>query len=142
MNLSRAYNPFLHFEDDKGKPLSNGSLHTFVAGTNNPIATYNSNGTLNPVRIVLDSQGNADVWLDPRIEYKFKLYDSKGADAGTKDHVSSGSIPDNYIEVKHFANPLPLVAGDGIKLTPHDVGGTTVLVVELSDEVKSKLETM
>lgn len=63
-----------------GQPLSGGLLSTYVAGTSTPQATYTdstqSQPNTNPV--VLNASGQASVWLDPSLTYKFSLTDSKG----------------------------------------------------------------
>lgn len=63
-----------------GQPLSGGQLSTYVAGTSTPQATYTdstqSQPNTNPV--ILNASGQASVWLDPSLTYKFVLTDSKG----------------------------------------------------------------
>lgn len=76
-----------------GQPLSGGLLNTYVAGTSTPQATYTdstqSQANTNPV--VLNASGQASVWLDPTLTYKFILTDSKGNQvAPTVDRIPGG----------------------------------------------------
>ena len=75
--------PKLQFFDANGAPLAGGLLYTYEAGSTTPLATYTDStgvsANINP--IVLDSRGEANVWLEGAI-YKFALYTS----------VASGSV--------------------------------------------------
>jgi hypothetical protein len=69
---------FKAFTND-GKPLAGGLLYTYVAGTNNPQASYkDSVGTPNTNPIVLNFRGECALWLDPALTYKLQLTDSLG----------------------------------------------------------------
>ncbi len=98
MSVSIApYPRFKAFYPATGTPLSGGFLYTVQPGTTvqfgippaYPLATYtDSTGltqNLNPV--VLDSNGEADVWLSGYT--KLVLYDSAGNLVWSKDNVSS-----------------------------------------------------
>jgi hypothetical protein len=64
-----------------GLPLAGGLLYSYAAGTSTPIATYptsNTSGTPNTNPIVLNSLGQASVWLLATQSYKFNLTDSFG----------------------------------------------------------------
>jgi hypothetical protein len=66
--------PKQQFFGNNGRPLDGGLLFTYAAGTNNKIDTYsNASGTLNTNPIVLDFRGEANIWLDPELTYKFVL---------------------------------------------------------------------
>jgi hypothetical protein len=72
MNLSPL--PIQKFFDNNGKPLVGGLLFTYVVGTSTKLATYKDQaGTVNTNPIVLDYRGEANVWLDPSLVYKFVL---------------------------------------------------------------------
>ncbi len=73
MNLSPL--PIQKFFDNNGRPLNGGLLYTYVAGTTTKIATYtdSSGVTQNTNPVVLDYRGEARVWLDPELTYKFVL---------------------------------------------------------------------
>jgi len=87
--------------DDTGAPLVGGLLYSYAAGTSTPKATYTSYtlGASNANPVVLDSNGEADVWLSGA--YKFVLKDSLGVTVYTVDDVrditSSGSFADPTI---------------------------------------------
>lgn len=77
------------FFDANGLPLAGGFLYAYQAGTTTPQATYsNSTGTTNANPIVLDSNGYADVWIDPTLTYKFILKDSGSNVLWTVDNVA------------------------------------------------------
>jgi hypothetical protein len=87
-NLSPA--PRLQFFDNDGNPLVGGKLYTYEAGTSTPLATYtdSTGGTPNTNPVVLNSRGEANIWLgqDP---YKFVLKTSTDTTIWTVDNVSS-----------------------------------------------------
>lgn len=68
------------FFDNNGAPLAFGQVTSFAAGTNTPIATYtdSTGGTPNANPIILNSRGEANIWLLPNIAYKFLVTDSLG----------------------------------------------------------------
>jgi hypothetical protein len=72
MNLSPL--PIQKFFDNNGRPLVGGQLFTYAAGTTTKIASYSDDGgTLNTNPVVLDFRGEARVWLDSELTYKFVL---------------------------------------------------------------------
>lgn len=88
--LSRATNPLLHFDDFLGVPLAGGTLCTFAGGK--AVCTYkDKNGTLNPEEIRLNSRGEADVWLDPAVNYKFILKNALGKHVYTIEDVTANT---------------------------------------------------
>lgn len=84
--------PKLQFFDANGNPLSGGLLYTYAAGTTTPLATYtdSSGGTPNANPIVLNSRGEANVWLGSS-SYKFKLTTSSNAEIWTVDNVQTNA---------------------------------------------------
>lgn len=83
MNLSPL--PIQKFFDNNGKPLDGGQLFTYVSGTSTKLATYKDQaGTLNSNPIVLDFRGEANVWLDQTLTYKFVLAPVGDTDPPTK----------------------------------------------------------
>lgn len=83
--------PKMQFFDANGDPLVGGKLYTYAAGTTTPLATYTSSSgavsNTNPV--ILDSRGEANVWL-ALTPYKFKLTTASDVEIWTVDNVSSG----------------------------------------------------
>ena len=80
--------PKLQFFDLNGDPLSGGLLYTYAAGTTTPLASYtDSTGLIaNTNPIVLDSRGEANVWLGTA-SYKLALYTSAGVLIWTVDNI-------------------------------------------------------
>ena len=83
MNLSPL--PIQKFFGNDGQPLVGGQLFTYVAGTSTKQATYtdSSGGTPNTNPIVLDYRGEARVWIDPTLSYKFVLAPATDTDPPT-----------------------------------------------------------
>lgn len=83
--------PKMQFFDANGDPLVGGKLYSYAAGTTTPLATYTSSSgavsNTNPV--ILDSRGEANVWL-ALTPYKFKLTTASDVEIWTVDNVSSG----------------------------------------------------
>lgn len=67
--------PVFRAFDNSGAPLAFGQLFTYAAGTSAPQATYvdSSQTTPNTNPIILNARGEANVWLDPNLTYKFIL---------------------------------------------------------------------
>lgn len=88
--------PKLQFFDLNGDPLSGGLLYTYAAGTTTPLASYtDSTGLIaNTNPIVLDSRGEANVWLAGAI-YKFALYTSAGVLIWTVDNINGSTFASN-----------------------------------------------
>jgi hypothetical protein len=88
--------PKLQFFDLNGDPLSGGLLYTYAAGTTTPLASYtDSTGNFaNTNPIVLDSRGEANVWLSGAI-YKFALYTSAGVLIWTVDNINGSTFASN-----------------------------------------------
>ena len=82
--------PKIQFFANDGTPLVGGKLYTYAAGTTTPLATYVSYAgtTANTNPVILDSRGEADVWLDSAL-YKLALYDADNALIWTVDNISS-----------------------------------------------------
>lgn len=80
------------FIDAAGIPLAGGFLYTYEAGTTTPQATYTDStaATANSNPIVLDSRGEANIWL-ASANYKFKLTDANGTEIWTVDNIAAPS---------------------------------------------------
>ena len=87
MNLTPS--PFMQFFTAGGIPLVGGKLYTYAAGTTTLLATYtDATGTqFNSNPVILDSRGEAAVWLDTAA-YKFKLTDSSQVEIWTVDNIA------------------------------------------------------
>lgn len=84
--------PFPKFRafDSNGNPLAGGLLYTYEAGTTTNKATYTDagGGTSNANPVVLDSSGEAHVWLATDGAYKFVLKNSAGVTQWTVDNIT------------------------------------------------------
>jgi hypothetical protein len=96
--------PKLQFFGTDGLPLVGGKLYTYAAGTTTPIATYtdHTQDNLNTNPVILDSNGQASVWLTDSITYKYTLTDADDVPLFTVDYVS---VP---VTTNSFASPPPI----------------------------------
>ena len=109
--------PKLQFFDANGDPLVGGLLYTYAAGTTTPLTSYtDSTGvSANTNPIVLDSRGEANVWLGAAI-YKFALYTSVGVLIWTVDNINGSTFASN-------------ATGDGTTLAFSVVNGFTAIYI-------------
>jgi hypothetical protein len=77
-----------------GLALVGGQLFTYAAGTTTPIATYTDNtaGTPNTNPIILNSRGEANVWILPNVGYKFQLEDATSNIIWTVDQIFNSQL--------------------------------------------------
>lgn len=120
MNLSPM--PLQKFFDNDGRPLVAGRLFTYRAGTTTKVATYTSSvgNTSNTNPITLDFRGEARVWIDPAIAYKFVLSapgldDPPTAPIWTVDNITAGPTNTDYFAsdsgtTNNIAISIPLIA--------------------------------
>jgi len=87
-----------------GTPLVGGKIYTYSAGTTTPLATYTDSGglTANTNPIILDSLGQASIWLTTSVSYKFSVYTSANVLLYTVDSIAA---PVDYLT---FASPPPI----------------------------------
>jgi len=116
------------FIDAAGIPLAGGLLYTYQAGTTIPQSTYtDSTGAVaNTNPIVLDSRGEANIWLGSAT-YKFRLADSTDTEIWTVDNVSAPTAALSPVlsgNVTIDSN----TAGPALKIT--QTGGGPVLRVQ------------
>ena len=80
----------MQFFNADGTPLVGGKLYTYTAGTTTPQPTYtdSSGGSANTNPVILDSRGEANIWLGGAT-YKFKLADSNDVEIWTVDNISA-----------------------------------------------------
>jgi hypothetical protein len=73
-----------------GNPLVGGKIYTYAAGTTTPLATYTDSGagTANTNPIILNSLGQANIWLSTA-SYKFSVYTSADVLLYTVDNISA-----------------------------------------------------
>lgn len=80
----------MQFFKADGTPLVGGKLYTYTAGTTTPQTTYtdSSGGAANTNPVILDSRGEANIWLGGST-YKFKLADANDVEIWTVDNISA-----------------------------------------------------
>ena len=93
--------PKLQFFGSDGLPLVGGKLYTYAAGTTTPLATYTdyTGTTQNTNPVILDSYGQANVWIPDTTSYKYVLKTSADVTLYTVDYVS---VP---LTTNSFASP-------------------------------------
>lgn len=71
-------NPVVQFFDNNGNPLAGGKITTYLSNTTTPASTWQNEGlsVLNTNPIVLNSRGEATIWLTPDVQYTFVLTDA------------------------------------------------------------------
>ena len=92
--------PKAYFADSNGAPAVGYKLFTYAAGTTTKLATYtDSTGTTsNPDPVILDSRGEADLWLPFGTAFKFTLAPPTDTDPPTNpvwtvdNIISPGSL--------------------------------------------------
>ena len=96
--------PKLQFFGTDGLPLVGGKLYTYSAGTTTPLATYvdHTGTTTNTNPVILDSNGQANVWLPETTSYKYILKTPAEVTLYTVDYVS---VP---LTTNSFASPPPI----------------------------------
>lgn len=90
MTATLSPNPKQQFFDASGAPLVGGKLYSYQAGTSTPLVTYVDQAatTTNANPIILDSRGEANVWLGTAA-YKLALYSATDVLVWTVDNISA-----------------------------------------------------
>ena len=134
------------FIDAAGIPLAGGFLYTYEAGTTTPQATYTDStaATANSNPIVLDSRGEANIWLSSA-NYKFKLTDADGTEIWTVDNIAAPStalspvFSSNVTISANTSGPALLVtqtgAGAAIRVQDSADPDSSPFVVDTSGQV-------
>jgi hypothetical protein len=80
MTAQLSPTPVFKAFDNNGVPLAGGFLYSYAAGTSTPQPTYldSTQTAPNTNPIILNARGEAAVWLNPFLTYKFNLTDSLG----------------------------------------------------------------
>lgn len=105
MTLQLGRMPYLRYKatDSNGKPLANGYVLTFLAGSSQSVNTYKDwNGSVwGGGRVELNNDGEAEILLDATKAYKFLTYDSNDNLKATDDNITisggGGSFVDTYM---------------------------------------------
>lgn len=110
--------------DNNGDPLAGGKLYTYATGTVTPLATYTTSAldVANANPIVLDSRGEASVWLTGATGYKFTLKTSADVEIWTVDGINAGRV--------RAAATIVANAGDTVITVPsYSLDGSMVVCV-------------
>lgn len=107
--------PKLQFFDASGNPLAGGKLYTYASGTTTPLTTYTdyTGNSANTNPIILDSRGEASVWLGTSL-YTMVLRSATNVPIWTQDGING---PDQ-------ATLAVLAASGGSALIGYSPGGT------------------
>lgn len=107
--------PKLQFFDANGAPLAGGLLYTYQAGTTTPLVTYtDSTGvSANTNPIVLDSRGEANVWLGAD-SYKLALYTSTGVLIWTVDNIRIIGVAVTALDFVGTGTQVAFFAADNV----------------------------
>jgi hypothetical protein len=120
--------PKLQFFTAAGVPLVGGKLYSYQAGTTTPLATYTSQSgaTANTNPVILDSRGEANVWLGTA-SYKFALYTSTDVLVWTVDNVGG------------FATLAALAASGGSSLVGFLQAGTGAVATTVQSKLRERV---
>ena len=119
--------PKLQFFDANGNPLAGGKLYTYASGTTTPQTTYTSatGVTANTNPIILDSRGEASVWMAANL-YSMTLYTSTNTLIWTADGLNG---PDQ-------ATLAVLAASGGSALIGYSPGGTGTVTTTVQAKLR------
>ena len=107
------------FFDSNGNLATGYLLYTYLAGTTTATNTYTTqSGSANANPIVLDARGEADIWLDPTITYKFVLKTAAGATVWTVDNLSVTDATKNGIQSQSYTAGTTGGTSTAYTLTP------------------------
>jgi hypothetical protein len=95
MSVQLAPSPVFRAVANDGTALSGGKLFTYIAGTTTPQATYvdSTQTTPNTNPIILNSRGEANVWLVQGLTYKLLLQDALGNLIWSVDQIAGNNLP-------------------------------------------------
>ena len=99
--------PKVQFFTADGEPLVGGKLYTYAAGTSSPLATYTdfAGNTANANPVILDSRGEANVWLGPS-RYKWVLYTADDVLIWSVDGIGTSFSAQNQVIIATAAQTI------------------------------------
>ena len=117
------------------RPLAGGLLYTYLVGTTTPAATYSDNaGTPNTNPIVLNADGECDLYLDDSVNYRMILKNSAGVTQFDEDRVSSI----NSAQLAALDATAALTAADRVQT---GADANSALIAKNAAEAAKKLKT-
>ena len=142
-NHGYASNPYIQFVDEDGKPLSAGTLTTYIAGTTTPVTTYKDwNQTLNPSTITLDINGGCTIILNQALRYKFEIREADGSLFKTFDNIEAYNSGGNQIINQQVV--VEVAEGTGIDVEASTQDDLTKYTISIDDSIvvtHTKLES-
>lgn len=113
--------PKLQFFDETGAPLVGGKLYTYLAGTTTPQNTFvdYTGAIANTNPIILDVNGQANVWLASGVSYKFVLNNAADVLLWTVDNITS-------------AGSMSVQNSNAVDITGGTIGGVTLTGVTIN----------
>ena len=119
-----------------GAPVANGLLFTYAAGTTTKLVTYtdSSGATPNTNPIVLDENGQCDVWLDVTRNYKFVLSPAGDTDPPSNPYWTRDNIWPISVTPSIMGNvDTGVVNAYAIAVTPPVTSLTPGMIVSLNN---------
>lgn len=124
MIVTLSPSPKMQFFTAAGVPLVGGKLFTYASGTTSPLATYtdDTGNFTNTNPVILDSRGEASVWLGPS-RYTFVLKDADDNLIWTVDGVGT---------IQGSQNPVTVAtSGQTVVTVPeYGLGGYLMVIVD------------
>jgi hypothetical protein len=140
MSAQLAPAPVFRSWDNLGLPLVGGKLNTYAAGTTTRQATYtdSTQTTPNTNPVILNFRGEAFVWLDPTLTYKFVLTDAFGNLIWTEDNIPGGVDPFPANDVRSFGAKFDGVTDDWSAWTAALNSGFSVIIAPAGNSFLSQ----
>jgi hypothetical protein len=137
MTTNIAPQPKLQFFDANGAPLSGGKLYTYAAGTTTPLASYTNygGGTANANPVILDSRGEASVWLGTGM-YKMVLKTSVDTEVWTVDNLNGADA------ATVAATLATLAASGGADLIGYSSGVSSPIAQTVQDKLRQLVNVL
>jgi hypothetical protein len=86
------------FFDNNGRPLVQGKLFTYEAGSSTKLATYTASaGGTNSNPVILDFRGECNLWVPPNVAYKYVLSPANDTDPPTNPIWSVDDIVNSQL---------------------------------------------
>lgn len=129
----------LRFVDNNGVPLAGGKVFTYTAGTTTKQATYtdSTGATPNANPVILDSRGEASIWLDQTLAYKIVLSPSTDTDPPTAAIWTQDGIPASNGLVLFL---VQLASSVGASLIGFIQSGIGAILRNLQDKIRETVD--
>jgi hypothetical protein len=148
MSVQLALPPVFQGLGFGGLPLPGGKLFTYIAGTTTPQATYtdSTQTTQNTNPVILNANGQANVWLVVGQTYKLKLTDFIGNQIWVVDQIPGGLsaqqigmlfYPQTSAEQSAGITPINFIypPGNILRYGTNTLPGTTDMSVPIQNSI-------